>query len=208
MIREFSFFGEWSLWKNVKYICICCDSLGTHIQNSHLHTQSNSSYKWIWYQHIHPLRRSSLPLPLCFAHTHIRRIRAFILLLGIWLFRGAVSTSLPWSATSSSSDLSTHAAGLWAQQNQPKEQSTTINNGILRELCNTRRIRSQGDDFLMENNARCLVFVFWLIYIETAEETAGKLKFTLRWTIKDTLVNLHLESIRRNDQYSFWIHFL
>jgi len=120
-------------------------------------------------------------------HTNTHRIRAFILPLGIWLFREAVSTSLPWSATSSSSDLSAHAAGLWAQQNQPKEQSTTINNGILRELRNTRRIRSRGDEFLMENNARCLVFAFWLICIETAEETAGKLQFTLRWTLTDIL---------------------
>lgn len=159
--------------KNVKYICICCDSLGTHTYTTHTYThnltQVTNEYDTSTFTH-------SDAFPSHFnwvshTHTHIRSIRAFILPLGIWLFRGAVSTSLPSSATSSSSDLSTHAAGLWAQQNQPKEQSTTINNGILRELCNTRRIRSQGDDFLMENNARCLVFGFWLICIETAEHS-------------------------------------
>ncbi len=137
----------------------------THAR-THAHTHTHT--------HTHTLDTSTFThsdaLPshfYCVARTltHICRIRAFILPLGIWLFRGAVSTSLPWSATSSSSDLSTLAAGLWAQQNQPKEQGTTINNGILRELCNTRRIRSWGGDFRMENNALCLVFAFWLICI-------------------------------------------
>lgn len=143
------------LWFSVKHT-------HTHL-NSHTLTQVTNEYDTSTFT-----PSDALPSHFyCVAHTHMHicRIQAFILPLGIWVFRGAVSTSLPWSATSSSSDLSAHAAGLWAQQNQPKEQSTTINNGILRELCNTRRIRSRGDDFLMENNALCLVFAFWLICI-------------------------------------------
>ncbi len=143
---------------------LCKTHICTHTHTLKL-THSNSSYKWIWYQHIHPLRRSSLPLLCCtHIHTHMQD-PSFHLAPGHMLFQRAVSTSLPWSATSSSSDLSAHAARLWAQQNQHKEQSTTIHNAILRELCNTRRIRSRGDDFLMENNALCLVFAFWLICI-------------------------------------------
>ncbi len=153
--KNFFFF---LLWFSVKHTYA---HTHTHL-NSHTLTQVTNEYDTSTFTH-----SDALPSHFCVArtYTHICRIQAFILPLGIWLFRGAVSTSLPWSATSSSSDLSAHAARLWAQQNQHKEQSTTIHNGILRELCNTRRIRSRGDNFLMENNALCLVFAFWLICI-------------------------------------------
>lgn len=96
---------------------------------------------------------------------HCRNV-AFISPLGIWLFSGPVSTSLPWSATSSSSDPSAHAAGIVAQQKKPKAQSSIINNSILWELRNSTWIRSRGDAVQMENNELCLVSAYRLICVK------------------------------------------
>lgn len=129
---------------------------------------------------------------------------SFLLFFHVWYYKwinGWVSLLLNWSVGSWWADtikslLKTSSALLYCDDRSKEggmicsrdstnvsffEVSETV---TLMSLSCVWHIREKSE---FKANARCLVFAFWLICIETAEETAGKLKFTLRWTLTDNL---------------------